>query len=187
MAGKNAANKWVFIGGSVIAAAALVVFFQNYPPEPKDAVGTVGAAQRYHSTQITGNDVTLDQTELTTWIQSETFDRIVKDPEARALFANDAVMDALKVNAVRDQAIRGNEAFKLNAGRKLDQAMLNKGNDALVQALKGNQALVQAVLSNDAFMQALRNQAFMQAINRNAALLNGLRIEARRLDALTIH
>jgi len=48
-----------FIGGGVVAAAALVIFLRNYPPQPADAAGTVGAAQRYSSTQITKDDVTV--------------------------------------------------------------------------------------------------------------------------------
>lgn len=65
MAAQNSTRKWMFIGGGVIAAAALVVGFQNYPPQPKDAAGTIGAAQRYHEPQITGDDVKVTQDELT--------------------------------------------------------------------------------------------------------------------------
>ena len=89
---QNSTRKWVFIGVGVIAAAAFVVFFQSYPPQPKDAAATIGAAQRYHATQITGADVKVSQDELTTWMQSDTFDRIVKDPQARKLFTDAAVL-----------------------------------------------------------------------------------------------
>jgi len=95
MAVQSSTKKWMFIGGGVIAAAALVVGFQNYPPQPKDAAGTIGAAQRYHEPQISAADVKVSQDELTTWIQSETFDRIVKDPQARKLFADASVAAAL--------------------------------------------------------------------------------------------
>ena len=95
MAVQSSTKKWMFIGGGVIAAAALVVGFQNYPPQPKDAAGTIGAAQRYHEPQISAADVKVSQDELTTWIQSETFDRIVRDPKARKLFTDAAVTTAL--------------------------------------------------------------------------------------------
>ena len=95
MAVQSSTKKWMFIGGGVIAAAALVVGFQNYPPQPKDAAGAIGAAQRYHEPQISAADVKVSQDELTTWIQSETFDRIVRDPKARKLFTDAAVADAL--------------------------------------------------------------------------------------------
>jgi hypothetical protein len=88
MAVQSSTKKWMFIGGGVIVAAALVVLFQNYPPQPKDAAGTIGAAQRYHEPQISGADVQVSQDELSKWIQSDTFDRIVKDPQARKLFTD---------------------------------------------------------------------------------------------------
>ena len=95
MVAQNSSKKWMFIGGGVIVAAAIVFGFQNYPPQPKDAAGTIGAAQRYHEPQISAADVKVSQDELTTWIQSETFDRIVKDPKARKLFTDASVATAL--------------------------------------------------------------------------------------------
>ena len=129
MAVQNSTRKWVFIGVGVIAAAALVVFFQNYPPQPKDAAATIGAAQRYHATQITGADVKVSQDELTTWIQSDTFDRIVKDPQARKLFTDAAVISMFNDAARRleDGALRrADGSAKLDVGgvRKLDDGAL---------------------------------------------------------------
>ena len=95
MAVQNSTRKWMFIGGGVVAAVALVIGFQNYPPQPKDATGTIGAAQRYHEPQITGADVQVGQDEITKWVQSDTFDRIVKDPQARKLFTDAAVQQKL--------------------------------------------------------------------------------------------
>ena len=63
MAVQNSTKKWVFIGGGLIIAAVLVVFFQNYPPRPTDAAGTIGGAERYHAPQIASKDVVVDETE----------------------------------------------------------------------------------------------------------------------------
>jgi len=68
------------------------MFFRNYPPQPADAAGTVGAAQRYSSTQITKDDVKVAPDALTTWLQSDTFDRIVRDPKAREIFTSAAFL-----------------------------------------------------------------------------------------------
>ena len=88
---RNSGNKGkIFMVGGIVAAAAVVVFLNNYPPKPQDAAGTVGAAQRHYETQITGSDVTVSPDAVATWIQSDTFDRIAKDPTARALFASEA-------------------------------------------------------------------------------------------------
>src|SRR4029434_9195617 len=79
-----------FIGGGVLVALAVVMFFRNYPPAPADAAGTVVGAQRYSSTQITKDDVNVRPNELTTWLQSDTFDKIVRDPKAREIFTSAA-------------------------------------------------------------------------------------------------
>jgi hypothetical protein len=93
----------MFIGVGVIAAGALAVFFSNYPPRPGDSAGTIGGAQRYHSTQITGADVKVTETEVSKWMQSDTFDRIIKDPEARKLFA-DASIQRLFADTANNKA-----------------------------------------------------------------------------------
>jgi hypothetical protein len=106
----------VFIGGGLIAAVALVVLFQNYPPQPKDAAGTIGAAQRYHEPQISSADVKVSQDELTTWIQSDTFDRILKDRQARRLFADAAVVAMFTDAGRRLQAPDVDNLTKLGDG-----------------------------------------------------------------------
>lgn len=95
MAVQNSSKKWMLILGGVIAAVALVVGFRHYPPQPNDAAGAIGGAQRYQEPQITGDDVKVTQDEVTKWIQSDTFDRIVKDPVARKLFTDALVREAM--------------------------------------------------------------------------------------------
>src|SRR4249920_4121793 len=102
MAAQNSTKKWIFIGGGLVIAAVLVVFYQNYPPKTADAAGTIGGAERYHAPQIAQSDVKVDQTELTTWLQSDVYDKIAKDPEARKLFANESVRVALANDSVRN-------------------------------------------------------------------------------------
>ena len=194
MAVQNSTRKWVFIGVGVIAAAALVVFFQNYPPQPKDAAATIGAAQRYHATQITGADVKVSQDELTTWIQSDTFDRIVKDPQARKLFTDAAVISMFNDAARRleDGALRrADGSAKLDVGgvRKLDDGALKldsarKLEDGALRLADGSAKLDvggvrKLALDNAAIRDALMNQAFCQALSNHAlrdALLNQARI-----------
>lgn len=100
-----------FLGVGVVAAAALVIFLKNYPPQPADAAGTVGAAQRYNSPQIAKSDVTVTPDELTTWIQSDTFDRIVKDPEARAIFTSEAFSRLVSDASARNFLVREGGTF----------------------------------------------------------------------------
>ncbi len=139
MAVQSSSRKWMFIGGGAIAAVALVIGFQNYPPQPKDSTGTIGAAQRYHEPQITEADVKVSQDELTTWLQSETFDRIVKDPEARRLFTNEAVM-----RTVTDEA--RNKVQLVDEAR----ARVQIADDARVQLALAGDANARLQLADDA-------------------------------------
>ena len=139
MAVQSSSRKWMFIGGGVVAAVALVIGFQNYPPQPKDSTGTIGAAQRYHEPQITGADVKVSQDELTTWLQSETFDRIVKDPEARRLFTNEAVMRTVTDEA-RNRIELAEEA----------QARIQIADDARVELALAGDANARLQIADDA-------------------------------------
>jgi hypothetical protein len=206
MAAQNSTRKWLFIGGGVIAAAVVVVFFQNYPPQPKDAAGTIGGAQRYHDTQITGDDVKVSQDALTAWVQSDTFDRIVKDPQARKLFTDAAVMGMFN-DAARKQNVDGGRKLnvddtkdlgrKLNVddtkdlGRKLNVddtkdlgRKLNVDDTKdLARSLKTGDAAIRAqAMENAAIRDALRNQAFCQAL-MNDGVRAFLVSEARKADA----
>ena len=171
MAVQSSSRKWMFIGVGVVAAAALVMFLQNYPPQSKDAVGTIGAAQRYHEPQITGADVQVGQDELTKWVQSDTFDRIVKDPQARKLFTDAAVIAMFNDAASKFGAGAANK-LNVDAAGKLNVDAANKLN---VDAIR-----VQA-LHNAAISDALRNKAFCQAL-MNEAVRNALLTQAHRAE-----
>ena len=74
-------RRMIFAGAGVLAVAALVVYFGGYyPPTNEDAFGTIGAADRYRSEQITAADVQLENPEIQAFLQSETFDRIAQGP-----------------------------------------------------------------------------------------------------------
>ncbi len=181
MAAQNSTRKWMFIGGGVIAAAALVVGFQNYPPQPKDAAGTIGAAQRYHEPQITGDDVKVTQDELTVWLQSETFDRIVKDPEARRLFTNEAVQRVLADDARRQLSVSDDARKQIQVADDA-RKQIQVADDARKQLSIGDLAAVNAALQNDAIRFALSSEAFCRAM-ANDAMRNALVGEARKLDS----
>ena len=181
MAVKNSSRKWMFIGGGVVAAVALVIGFQNYPPQPKDSTGTIGGAQRYHEPQITGADVKVSQDELTTWLQSDTFDRIVKDPEARRLFTNESVQRVLAESArneiklvddargPRNQAELANDVNKqLTVANEASRQMLVI--DDLQKKLSPSDfALLQAAFSNDAIRDAMSSAAFRELMANDAS------------------
>jgi hypothetical protein len=173
MAVQSSSRKWTFVGVGVVAAIALVIGFQNYPRQPKDAAGAIGAAQRHHEPQIAGDDVKVSKDELTTWIQSETFDRIVKDPQARKLFANAAVQDRFAAAGRAALAIEdaNNKSTVALAPGEMDQIrqryMEMTAKDQATALIENNEAL-RAAFNNNQFCQALLNDAVRLGLEKEA-------------------
>src|SRR3954468_8465333 len=86
-----------------------------YPPLGPSA-GTVGAAQRYVSSQVGDSDVTLGDTSVPELMQTDAFELMVKDPNFRAL-AGDPGFAALAGNPQAMAALAANpQAFAQLAG-----------------------------------------------------------------------
>jgi uncharacterized protein YjbI with pentapeptide repeats len=82
--------------GTAVAAAAVVIaaFVFKFPPGGENVSGTVVPAQRYRAEQIKAADVKLGDQAVAQVMQSEAFERIIKDPQLRAL-ALDATFQSL--------------------------------------------------------------------------------------------
>src|SRR6188508_1690931 len=76
-----------------ISTAAVLILVALYlggivPPAPDGADATIGAAKRYQAPQLTAKDVAVKESEAQAFMQSETFDRLLKDPNARKMLGN---------------------------------------------------------------------------------------------------
>ena len=79
----------IVFGISAAAVALLIgVYMMGFYPPVDEGAATIGAAKRYQAPQMAAKDVKLGDTQAQTFMQSETFDRILKDPNARKLLAN---------------------------------------------------------------------------------------------------
>ncbi len=89
-------TKKVLLGIAAAAVIAIGYFAVNgFPPVGPGAEGTVGAAKRYQSEQMTSKDVVVEGKEAQSFLQSETFDQLIKSPAARKVLANDQTRAAL--------------------------------------------------------------------------------------------
>ena len=92
--GRFGMGKKVMWGLVATAAVALLVMkVVGYPPID-GAQGTVGAAKRYQADQIAPADVKVDDS-AQAFVQSDVFDQLVKDPNARQLLASPSFRSAL--------------------------------------------------------------------------------------------
>jgi hypothetical protein len=126
--------------GIAAAAAILTGTFAitGWPPVAGGIAGDITQAKRYQARQLTNKDVVLSDTEAHRFIQSDTFDRLVKDEEARRVLNNPdvrvlvtdglaAVADTRLQSILDDPAIRealSNPAVAKAFGRPAFQAAL---------------------------------------------------------------
>lgn len=93
-------------GVTGVAAMALVsIFVFGYPPIGNSGTeGSIGAAQRYQGATLSMKDVKVPDSEVQQFIQSDTFDRLLKDSTARnalmAMFKDGQLAQALSQPAI---------------------------------------------------------------------------------------
>jgi len=100
----------VLVGG--VAAAAVTVAYYDYklPADEAAVAGTIVAAKRYRGEQMTASDVKLGEVALQNFIQSDSFNKLVNDPQFRALAQNPEFMrlarDPALLRMAQDPAFR---------------------------------------------------------------------------------
>jgi len=132
-------GKKLMWGMVATAAVALVVMYiAGYPPID-GAQGTIGAAKRYQADQIAPADVKVDDS-AQAFVQSDVFDQLLKDPDARQMLASPSFRGAL-------------------ASPEFRNALANSG----FKAALASPDFIRA-LSNPEFSKALASADFRQAL-----------------------
>ena len=180
-------------GVSSTAAVVLVGLWAAglIPPAQDGGEATIGAAKRYQATQIAGKDVAVTDSEAQAFMQSETFDRLLKDPDARKALASPEMRTMLKNAQVRDAlaqpefaaALRGiaNDAALSRAFADQDfAAAISKSSvaaalsDAEMQAALADNAVAAALSTSEArsafsaaeFSAAFSDASLMRALGK---------------------
>lgn len=171
-----------------LAAAAVIVLgvytITGFPPVGRGTEGTIGAAQKYQAPQIASKDVVLGDASVQQFLQSELFDQLAKDPEARDLVTNASIKAALEDaemrKAIENQDVRNvlsNKAVHQlfdNADMRAElesQLKANMSAEAVKKAMasdvRGGQAraAVARVLGDASVRQALQRDAVRKALD----------------------
>jgi hypothetical protein len=152
------------IGGVLVAAVAVFLVAKGYIPPRGNTAGTIGAAKRYSSQQIGDQDVTLKNSDVQLFLQSDTFHKLATDANFRNLVSEQAFVDAL-----RDQAFT--DALHNDAARAaiMSDAARSLIADGLIQKLSadGAKAVLGAeaarLMGIDGFRTLASSQAFRDA------------------------
>ena len=146
----------VFIGVSVAVAAALLVshYTLDFPGGGSSLSGTVAPAQRYRTPQTQAQDVKLGDQSIAQVMQSDAFDRLIKDPQVRAL-AQDASFKALAANP---------EAFKMMAAHPEAFAAMAARPEAFAVMAANPEAFAVMAANPEAFRSAQANPEAFRAL-----------------------
>lgn len=156
--------------GLAAAAAIVLVYFavNGFPTVDQGSEATIGAAKRYQAGQIESKDVVLGDQTVQQFMQSDVFDRLVKDPVAVRALADAGlraqIADANISKAIADPAL----VAWLRTYASGAQNLFAMSCDSCQLALES--ADVQAALRNDAFARYVRDAGFIAALqNANIA------------------
>jgi hypothetical protein len=161
--------KKAMIGVAAAAAAGLVVFaITGYPHIGGNGTeGSVGAAKRAQAPQIAASDVNTGDPAVQAFLQSETFDHLLKDPDAKKLLEDSSFRADLRDANMRS-AIASDEMHAMFAKADLAAAFAQSDMRAFLA-----QAGIRAALARDDFRAALR-QANFEAALKNANLQDAM-------------
>lgn len=169
--------------GLAAAAAVLLAVFSviGFPSANRGTEATIGAAQKYQAPQLTAGDVKVGDASVQEFLQSEAFDRLLKDPQARSILSDSRIHAQLLnrnfVNSLEDAQTRqqlSNEILYRFFGDNAAVAGLNR---YLTNGLSVDLALAQ--LADDTALAASTRGVLTQ-IRADAALIKLLSVDAVR-------
>ena len=120
---------WIGTGAVLAAGVIVALFVIPFPPGGKETAGTVVPAQRYRAEQIQAKDVQLGDQAVTQLMQTEAFERIVKDPQMRALALEPGFQALARANVLASMA-RNVDSFVALAKSREAMAALTKAAEA---------------------------------------------------------
>jgi len=155
--GGGMSTKKVLLGIAAVAVLAIGYFsVTGFPPTGPGSEGTVGAAKKYQSEQISAKDVQLQNPEIQRVLQSDTFHKLVTNPQTRAILTSKEFQKAMAAAEV--QGLLHQAAENADLAQKLESAMESKAVGGLVHYLSNNSeasAALGAALDNAAVDKAL--------------------------------
>jgi hypothetical protein len=170
--------------GLAAAAAVLLAVFTviGFPSANRGTEATIGAAQKYQAPQLAAGDVKVGDASVQEFLQSESFDRLLKDPQARSILSDGRIREQLInrsfVNSLEDMQKRRQLSSDILHRFYSDTAAVASLNRYLASGLAVDAAL--ARLADDAALAAATRDVLAQ-MRQDAGLLRMLDDNAIRV------
>jgi hypothetical protein len=187
-------NKRTLLIGIATAAAAGVIagyFLVDFPAGRQNVSGTVVPAQRYRAEQIKAADVKLGDPAIAQLMQSESFERIIKDPKLRTLALDPGFQALARDPQALSAMMRNVDAFVTLAKSSSAMDVLARSAATASQAraaATATQARVDAAATN-ARVDAAATNARVDAAATNArvdAAATNARVDAAAIQAMSV-
>lgn len=155
-------KKWILGGAAAVAVVVAFIALRN-PNQGTNAQGTIGAANRYQSEQVSAKDVALDNPQVASFLQSDTFRKLAASPSFREAAKSDAFGRVVANDNLRD------------ASAKYDLAKIFES------------AHVTDLLQSDVFAKAMTDARISEGLNQAdlAKMIDGAHLaDLLKMDAL---
>ncbi len=152
------------IAGLAVVIVLVVVYFNGTRSVDQGAQGTIGAADRYRGAQP--SSVSAKAADAQAFLQSDTFDKLVKDKDVRNLLADHlacAVLAKVDVQVLNRRALQDAMADGAAQAALGTKALQDAMEDGAVQAALGTKAL-QDAMGDGAVQNALRQTSLQNAL-----------------------
>jgi anti-sigma factor RsiW len=155
-----------------LAAAAAIVLgilaYRGFPPV-KGTEATIGAAKRAQAPQMTQGSVVLGDADAQAFVQSDVFDRLVKDPNTRKLLGSadfrSFVADASMRGALASSEMRSLLQRSSYRDALADSSLREAFSRPAVSSALGD-AAARGAFASDAFKQAISAADYQSALTK---------------------
>ena len=154
-------------GLATAAAVILAVFVARGGfPTVDRTEGAIGAAKKYQAPQIAANDVTTGDASVQEFLQSDEFDRVLKDPDALAALKGSDLRSALRERGFADAIRQSDVRRELRGGlyHKIFEDAAARA--ALNDALRMNARAAVRNASMEASMRGVKSAEARAALTR---------------------
>ena len=160
-------NRKLWVGGAVtVLAVGVAMIAFDIPPKSENVTGTIAPAERYRAPQDATAPVKLGDQTMAQLMQNDGFDKLIKDPQMKALSQDASIRMLAQVLAKSPEAAR---AILLN----VDASRAAAENVALAQAILAN------VDASRAALEAAQADRSLSGAAQEAALVAAMAAQGR--------
>ena len=179
-------SKLTIFSGAVVAAVAILFVgrFVFNVPSRDGAIGTVVPAERYRAKQIQDSDVKLGDQAVTQLMQTDSFERMIKDPQMRALAVDPGFIALARSPEALAAMARSPEAVIALARSPEALAAMARAPEAVIALARSPEAMSALARAPEAMSALARSPEAMSALARSPEAMSALARNPQAFSAM---